>query len=460
MFSVVMYVKEASYIKQSIDDIRGFNYKYTIDSITIINDSDIDIDIDGVVVVRCINKYNTLNDVCRKLKSKYIIFCFGNIKIFSDTFDNMIAKLDDNNNSFVTPLIYGLNCRFWTKCGYGYKSYGFRWDMNIIPRYDNNNIVVHPGCFALSRIRLYNIDMFDDQMSTDCAITELCIRNILLGGDIISCDGDVGCDYVVSYSVKDAVRIVEQWLSSFSNRFLKLIPSATSVIINRDNLKSYNLYHKQVRSIDYLLGLMPENNKFFDLYDIATNKFIGVICDGPSSDYINSRDLLRYNLLIGVNFSAIKFQCDYAVCDDLSVASKILGKFPNTKLLMPYYIIDHTTAKYINITDIFPDCIPFQSGGSFDEIYDITCPIINYENMNISAIHLAMVMGKNITVFGCDNKFVNGKLVNNISVENDFHNHAPSESINRLLYKYENGLKNLSNVAMKNNIIINRYNLL
>lgn len=461
MFSIVMFVDsdEASYVKKSIDDIRGFKYKNNLDSIIIVSNCVID-DVDDIEVVKYTNKYKTYNEVCRKLKSKYIIFCCCKIKVTEGWADDIVHKLEHDNNSIVNPTIYALNARFWSNTGYGYNAFGFRWNMNVVARYDNNNVITSPCCFAMSRIRLYNIDMFDDNMSTDCAITELSIRNRLLGGTISSVACGIGCDWTITYNHIDAMRIVEQWLPAYSSRFYNFSGIDHSTDIDRDSFKSFGLYHKQQISSDEILKMMPENDAFFDLYGIASKKKIGIVSDGPSIDHIHNRDLLKYDILIGVNCSALQFKCDYAICNDISLASLIVDKYRDTKLIMPYNIIDISTGKYLNITDIFNDCISFQLWYPFIPIDNINDCIINYENMSISAVHIAMIMGNDITLIGCDNRFINNRCVSKFSMDYNFSGIEPSDSVNRLFTKYENALRCLSELAIKNNICIYRHNIL
>ena len=233
MISIIIYCYNNEHIQYTIDGILNTVPTDILSEILICNDGAGEINLseyNQIINDKRMGRAKSWNKAINKTSSDTLIF-INQCSKFSDSwvFD-VIKELDENPNSIVSPAGHKLNTQLWSSNGNKVKSYKMNWDLIPIESNSDKTMLANPTCFAIKKDRLLEIGGFDDNMKHGAGvITDISLKNILLGGDVKMLKSCSVSSESVPYqpnhnnTIVNNARITETWLDEYAHRFYDFI---------------------------------------------------------------------------------------------------------------------------------------------------------------------------------------------------------------------------------------------
>lgn len=459
MASFIIYCIDQNRIDQTISCLIDKTHESYIDEIIVCNDTGSEYNIKNAkcIVSNRIGRARAWNAAADISKGQELIFLEGITKFGNDWFPPLSAKIEDNN--IVSPIVHALDADLWTMENNRWERFGWRWDLNLYNRISSQikeSPAISSYCFAISKDWFYKLGKFDNGMLDGHGEDiELSLRNWLFGGKCIVVDdstiassrADAGMN-----TIKNLTRIVETWMPEYATNFYRshnIRPN--DVNCGRiDNLLNLQIYQK--KSIEWFLSsLQPELFGVYKLRDSGVNKSIAIVGPGHSVDLINSSYINKHDIVIGIDYMGMLFDCDYVMTDAAHIIVELRKNYSNEKFILPTILENRTSGRFDNTLDIASGSIQFELEQNQSNLLTVEPPFCNFGNLTLTAIHFALYLNPSyITLFGCDNKIIYG---NSHSSKIEYYNNGSlwpdSDATRQKFAYYEFGLNKLSQLAQE-----------
>jgi polypeptide N-acetylgalactosaminyltransferase len=471
MASIIFYNSDTANINQSISDLLNKTPKILIDEIIVCNDTGSPDEIPDTkqILSDHIGRARAWNLAAEEAKSGELIFLGGPTKFGQDWLPPLLDMIRDEK-CLVSPIVHTLDLNLWAMEDDRYKRFGWRWDLELYSRRPfqiNESPAISSYCFAVTKDWFDAVGRFDDGMQNGLGEdVEISLRNWLFGGRCLVAEESFvaaafrGLD-AGPKTTRNLSRIVEAWMPEYSTYFYQSRGIDRVDCGRIDNL--LNLRDKQRRSIDWFLNcLQPELFGVYKLKGTATGKSVAVVGPSASLDLINPAWVNRHDIIIGVDYTGMVYECDYVVTDAAQVVVELRKNYGDERLVLPVAMENQVAGRFDPASSIAPGAVQFELGrvGSVQETNSVDPPFCNFENSVLSAVHFALYLNpKYITLFGCDNKIIFGMSHSaNIEYYNGGDLWPDSDTIRKRFALYEFGLGRLSQLAQKSGIPLFRLN--
>lgn len=444
---------------RTIDDIYNKTPQSLITEIIVCDDKRTGYTRDGVNVLPTdsIGRSAAWNAAAACASSEQLVFLRQATKVCTGWLQSLLSMLADNQESIISPIVHTLNVGTWTLEENRWRRFGWRWNLALYDRpYAGkpDSPSVSSYCLVVARSWLTELGWFDEGMplvgSTEAI--ELSLRCWLFGGSVLVDDNaQIGCllDPTVD-NINGLARIVEAWLPAYASYFYDYYGlKSTDVNVGKlDNLA--RLQERQTVTIEsFLSSQLPELFGVYRLRQRASGKSIAIVGTGHSLDMINPAWITRHDIVIGIDYAAALFACDYAVTMSADVVVQLRTKYRDERLILPFLLENRMAGQHTAAGLIAPGCVQFELSKPNSMSDTLFPPFANYDNSLHAAVHLALFMNPiSITLFGVDNKIIAGRShTTRVEYYNDGRLWADSESSRRRFAGYEAGLDRLGKLA-------------
>jgi hypothetical protein len=303
-----------------------------------------------------------------------------------------------------------------------YAKSGWRWnlDFNWVPDDGTDYMPSMAGhCFAFTKRWWEEVGGFDTGMyKWGCENIEFSLRTWLAGGSVEVVRGSVVAHWFknkFNYEFdtvtleQNKARIAEVWFGDYKKYFYQAIRKQPGAIKFGDISERIAIRDKvQKRPFQWFLdNFSPDLQGIELLKNKYANSRIAILGAGPSLDHVTKGLLSDFDIVIGVNYNALVFDCNYVVFHDLKPAETILdsGKYQANQLFVPKKLKTGAGATSVELPEKFASCIKFELGQQDSDgcLNNKDQPFFHHASTVHTAIHLAAFIGaKTITLFGCD----------------------------------------------------------
>ena len=464
MASIILYTTDSKYVYRTINEIIDKTPKSLIDEILVCDDSGSGTVFDDTETLSSeqIGRAKAWNIAAKQAKGEELVFLGNPTKLSQDWLPPLLEAVH-NEMKLVTPIVHTLDFNLWASENNRWNRFGWRWDLDLYNRAFfevKESPTISSYCFVVGKEWFDELGGFDNGMQGGYGEDiELSLRNWLFGGRIETCDDShVACAIrmdVGQHTVKNLIRIVETWMPKYSSYFYSARGlDRNSLNAGRiDNL--LKMQSKQKKSIEWFLGsLQPELLGVYPLKGSAIGKTIAIVGPGPSLDMVNPSWVNRYDIVIGVDYMGLLFDCDYVMTDEAHVVVELRKNYSEKKFVVPINLTNRAAGKFSPAADIVPGSVQFEQAPVGNIVSDMGPPFCNFENLVHTAVHFALYLGPTeISLFGCDNKIIDGRSHSaKIEYYDDGYLWPDSESIRRKFAFFEHGLDQLGRLALANKI--------
>jgi hypothetical protein len=465
MPAFIIFLDDLENINTTLNDLLDKTPKSAIEEVVVCNDSGTEWNHESFTVYTTdrIGRAKAWNQAVRKTNIRQLVFLLNETKFTQGWLEPISKHLEEDQDAIVAPIIRNLDVYNWSITNEISKNSGWRWNMRQYNRfsYDNKPACCHPSCFAITKQRFSHLEGFDEGMDEgDGEVLEFSIRNWLLGGSVHRADSIVGTPHKENYSLKNACRIVEAWFPTYANNFYDSVKSSPEEIHTGKLTNLTILKDKQnVAADDYLRQRQPELFNLFRLRGNAAEKNIAIVADGPSLDKINPALIYNNDVIISVGLVGLNFSSDFVFPTTAEDISILRSSYKDENLVMPVMLESKSMGNLVESNEIAPAASFFEWNTMNDPRIQIHPPFANFGHILHSAINFAMFLGsKTITIYGCDNKIINGKSHYSSIYYNDGNLWPDTKAVANIYSNFEYGLRMLSKLAEENGITILRVN--
>jgi len=420
MASIIVYLLDTKYIDNTISEIFDKTPPHLIDEVIVCDDTGSDYTNDLVRVIHTdhAGKPSCWNAAAKEARSSELVFLNDTTKLSQNWLQPLIARVADSKK-LVSPVIHTLNTEFWATENSSWQRWGWRWDLSLYSRPamgTSDSPSISSSCIVVTSNWFERLGGFDEMMKRGSGYDlEISLRSWLLGGGVeveddsyIAVRQDTSND---AYTIRNLARIAEIWIPKYSGRFFSARNLESSRI---DTGRLSNLLDFQARSIHsiewFLQKHQPELGSLFDLKNTASNKSIAVVGTGSSIDDIDPALIYRNDIIISIDYMGIVIGSDYVVTNSSHVAIELRTHYKDKNFVLPMKLRDRATAQYVPAANVVEDCYQFESSSLRGTVVSELPPFCNFDNPLHHALNFALFLGpKSISLFGCDNKIVDGK---------------------------------------------------
>jgi hypothetical protein len=452
---------------RSISELLDKTAKSRIDEILVCDDNGTIKSPSGSILTKTnkIGRANLWNAAAEIAKGSELVFIDRLTKFSKNWFEPLLSEVK-NDNKIASPVVHTLDTNLWMSESNCWARFGWRWDLELYSRartQSKESPAISSYCMAISKEWFNELGQFDAGMGRGYGEDiELSLRSWLFGGSCVVRD-----DSTIASSIrldntdttKNLSRIIETWIPNHSTDF-KLARGIGEIDCGRiDNL--LKLQNKQRRSIDWFLkSLQPDLLGVYKLRNSGSGKSVAVVGPGSSIDMVNPSLINRHDIIIGVDYVGMLFNCDYVLTDAAHVIIELRKKYEDGKFVLPITIENGASGRYDSASSIAPGSIQFEFAHKGSDITKIDPPFCNLDNTILTAIHFALYLNpREITVYGCDNKIISGR---SHSSRIDHYNEGKlwndNDTTRKRFAASEHYLSKLAKLASDNGICLFRHN--
>lgn len=368
-------------------------------------------------------------------KSYIVISMDAHVKVAENWLPPIIERLTKEYNCIGVPRTRGLNAEAWEETSPPDSKTGFRWNLDFFWRKDDGtdaSPAFAGHCFAFTKKWWEETGKLDDGMDKwGGENIEFSLRTWLAGGSVQIIRDSVVAHFFktgfINYPMdggtllRNKARIAEVWLDdpdpAIGDKYKKLFYNAVGKkpgSIETGDLTERKEIRKRLQKPDrtltwYLKEFQPELLGIYGTKDAVRGGDIAVLGAGPSLDHVTEQQLKYYDAVIGVNYNALYFNCDYAVFHDIKPAEKVLksNKYKPSQLLVPITLKDGGGKPSTVSQTICKDWLVYELGPQDKDksLKKKDPPLFHHASTVHTAIHFAAFLGaKTVTLFGCDVK--------------------------------------------------------
>ena len=468
MASFIFYNADPENITRTINDLLDKTNKSRIDDILICDVDNKVRDLNGSVLGSSEKpgRANIWNTAANLSSGSELVFIGRQTKFSKDWIEPLVKEVK-GGNKIASPKVHTLDLNLWSSENNHWSRFGWRWDLELHSRLKTQtkeSPAISSYCMVLSKDWFRDLGQFDTGMQDGYGEDiELSLRSWLFGGSCVICDDSSIASAIRTdhgpKTIQNLTRIIQAWMPNHSTDF-KMARNVGDVDCGRiDNL--LKLQKHQKKSADWFLrSLQPDLLGVYKLRNSAFGKSIAIVSPGASIDMVNPSFINRHDIIIGVDYMGMLYDCDYVLTNTAHVIIELRKKYDDEKFVLPLTISNRTSGRYDSASAIAPNSIQFELAYKDDEITKIGPPFCDYDNTTLTAVHFALYLNPNdITIYGCDNKIIEGKSHSSrIEYYNNGEMLSDSESARRRFASYEVGLDTLGKLASKNGVKLFRYN--
>lgn len=458
MLTAIIYAIDNKYLDKTIDGL--LDRTPGLNEIIVCDDAGLGYSRSGVIVLHTdkIGRAKAWNAAAEIATGQVLIFLKDKTKVSDDWVLPILKKLEGDPKALVSPVVYTLDLGLWMTESSRWRRFGWRWDLNIYDRTyvgSDDSPAVSSYCIAVTKEWFDYIGCFDQGMHIGSGEDiEISIRSWLLGGSVRVCDDSVvSVALELDYGVKtlsNLARIVEAWFPGrathfYNSRGLKPQDLDIGRLGNLTRLQA-----KMKRSVEWFLNTkQPELFSIYDLKGSATGKNIAIVAPGPSLDVINAALIQRHDIIIGVDYTGLLFDCDFVMADAVHVIVELKKKYQDHKFVAPIAVQDRSSGTLVAMADVAPLAQQYEltQGGTTPTSVDP--PLCDFESLALSAVHFALFLNpSSVTIYGLDNKIIGGRShTSKIDYYDDGRLWPDAESSRRRFALCEYGLDQLGRLA-------------
>lgn len=461
MPSIIIYSTDKKYLDRTIDGILDSSSRSYIDEIIVCDDTGEGYTRKGikVLVTKNIGRARAWNQAAAASIGKQLVFIRDKTKPSVNWLSQLNRILEVQPKALVSPVVYTLDLNLWTTEVSRWKRFGWRWDLNLHDRAHSNNPdspAISSHCIACTKEWFDHIDGFDDGMGPGSGEdVELSLKSWLLGGSVLVCDdASIAVALEVDRSsgtINNLARIVEAWMPAYATHFYNANNINHSQVVVGRLTNLVKVQEKQTRSIEWFLATkQPELLGIYNLKSSASKKNIAIVGPGPSLDYLNSALINRHDIIIGVDYAGLLFDCDYVMTDVAHIAIELQKNYSEQKFVVPIVLQNRIAGEMTSTSELLPSAIQFEMAPRNSTPISLEPPFCDLDNMVLTAIQFALFLNpESVTVYGCDNKIVGGKSHTSKSeYYDDGKLWVDNENTKRQFALYEYGIDQLGRLAI------------
>lgn len=462
MSSIILYCMDTENIQRTIDEIIDKTPKSLVDEIIVCDDSGSGLALQDVEIILTnrLGRAKAWNMAAKQAVGKELVFLGGPTKLSQDWLPPLL-DLARAEAQLVTPVVHALDTNLWASEDTRWNRFGWRWDLGLFNRgvySSTESPAASSHCMVIDKEWFEELGGFDDGMiAGNGEDIELSLRSWLFGGKTVVCDDSIVSGVVRgdgTNSVCNYGRIVEAWMPEYSSFFYRArgIDPVDLDIGRIGNL--LDLKRKEQRSIDWFLqSLQPELLGVPSKKGSAAGRSVAVVGSGPSMDYINPAWVNRHDIVIGVDYMGVLFDCDYVVTDAVQVVVELRKKYDNGKFVLPLVLENRVAGEYSASSEIVPGAVQFEAAKAGEHVESVDPPLMGCSMVH-AAVHFALCLDPaSVTLFGCDNKIIGEKShTTKIEYYGDGRLWTDSEAVRRRFAFFEYNLDQLGQLAIDNNI--------
>lgn len=420
MASIIVYLADTKYINRTLSELVDKTPSYLLEDVIVCNDTGHDYKNDSVLVLNTdrAGRSKCWNDAAKQASSDELVFLRDTTKLSREWLQPLIARVKDSS-SLVSPKIHTLNTDFWSTENESWERFGWRWDLSLYSRTSLRSVEspsISSNCIVVTANWFEHLGGFDEGMSSGVGEDiEISLRSWLFDGKVeIEDDSSIAVRSEIDNSkrtVNNLARIVEIWMPQFSSRFFAARGIKPSELNIGRLANLMQLQDKRLHSIDWFLErCQPELNGLYDLRGIASGKSVAVIGPGSSIDLIDPSWVYRHDIIIAVDYMGLAFEADYVVTDSSHVAIELKSRYNQNQFVLPLGLSDVVSSEYIPASAVIQNCYQFEVSKLQGRVISDSPPFCNFDQSLHSAVNFAIFLQpRTISLFGCDNKIINGK---------------------------------------------------
>jgi len=412
---------------------------------------------DHVIRTGNIGKSRAYNQAAALATSEILVFLQQPTKFSTDWLPPLLARLQAR--TLVCPVAFTLDTNLWATEDRGWQRYGLRWDFTVHNRKFRSSDNSPIACFCMVIRQDFFIEMggFDDGSGPGPG-DNICLslKTWMAGGEVKIVDESYVAivPEVESERRENLARLVEAWFPKYVSYYYQVSGQKPGNVGRIDRLVGFA--EKCERSAEWwLANLQPELLGVQALHGTAHGKRVAVVGDGPSLGYVTHAMVNNHDIVIGVDYIGGLFDCDYVVSNSADVVAQL--EVPVNRLVVPYVLEQKLSGGFVVAAEAVPGAIQLEVG-EIGEVGGVFPPFCNFGNVTLLALHFALFLGPStITLFGCDNKIIDGKSHTNLVEQYDTGEMwTDSEQTRKRFSFYETGLSQLGKLADNLNIPILR----
>ena len=414
--------------------------------------------------------------------SPMIVSIDAHVKVQNDWLQPLLARLESVPNAIVIPMTCGLEPTTWSETSEFFSKTG--WDWNLDFKWINDDgtdmtPAMAGHCFAFKKQWWAEIGGFDSEMfGWGGENIDLSLRSWLAGGSVQVVRNSAvahwfkskfNYDFSIATLERNKARIAEVWFDGYKDVFYRSLRKKAGDITFGDITERIKLRTRiQKHSMDwYIDEIQPDLAGIAQLKNKYANSRVAILGSSPSLDEVTRGMLDDYDLVVGINYNALVFDCDFVIFHDLKPAEIVFdsGKYDPSKLLIPKRLKIANGIKSVNIPDRMSQCSRYDLGrqDSGDPLSAKNPPFFHHASTAHTAIHFAAFVGaKSIALFGCGCKFASdGRSHTRLVTQyNNGHYWTHDEAADQYLARIARGYALLLPALKKWNISILKYEYL
>jgi GT2 family glycosyltransferase len=452
--SIIIYATSAEHLDRTIDDLLDKTPPALLSDVVVALDGPAEYQRAGITVnvTAGLGRAKAWNAAVRQASGDVAIFLKSVTKVGVGWLEPLLAAIAADQKTLVSPIIHTLDPQTWSSESTRWRRFGWRWDMQLYdrPQYSRpESPAISSYCIVASRDYFLSLGGFDEGMETGSGEDlELSLRAWFNGGAVkVVDDSTIAVAYEVDdnqRSTNNAIRIAETWFPQFVTRVYQALR------IERPLDPGRLVKHPAQSSEFHLFDLQPELLSIFDLHLSASGKRVAVVAPGASLDHLEPALVQRHDLVIGVDYTGLLYQCDFVVTDSVQVVKELAGSYGDDKFVLPLAVMDRTLGKQLAAVDVAPRSLQFEMMRSNELPSSQLPPFTNFDNLALTAVHFALFLGaKSVTLFGFDGKLIGEQShTSKLEAYDDGKLWTDSDSTRRRFATSEFGLDKLSKLAL------------
>lgn len=436
-----IYICGAQYPEVTVRDIEDKTRPELISKIKVLDLNDFD------------NKAKAWNRSCEFDRGFYI-FINGDIKVEPDWLDTINQY--NSTEKIISPIVRGLDTNLWSSTNFMLKRPSIRWNMESYNREinnENNSVVTTSDILIISDMLFKKLNGFDELLEAG-EITDLCIKSRLFGYSVEICDRvEVAINPDSGYDINSSARIVEKWFPKYSRLFYDLYGYGSEFNVGKHNDCNLNISSGELLYYD-----IPELHGLGSLHNEFNGKTVAIVSDGPSLDLFRQEVYNNCDVLVGVDYAGLRYNCDYFTTFDESILID-LKQYSRSNFILPHKLLSTSSGKFVSARSSSYDAMVLEYSDTYDGKIFKHGPFLSFGSPVLFAIHYSIYAGASkIILYGFDNKLVDGKSHMNSDKLNYGQVFPDSDSTRNLFASFEYGLKLLGDFAIENGVKLLRYN--
>ena len=358
-------------------------------------------------------------------ESPVIVSLDAHVKVQDDWLRPLIERLEKYPDAVVIPVTCGLDPKEWKETSEFFAKTGWDWNLDFKWIHDDgtdSTPAMAGHCFAFTKQWWNTIGGFDSSMREwGGENIEFTLKTWLAGGSVQVVrqsavahwfKSKFNYDFSTSTLEWNKARIAEVWFDDYKELFYQAIRKKSGTVKFGDVADQTTTRSKiQKKSFGwYLETIQPDLLGVSQLKNKHPGSRIAILGAGPSLDELQKGMLAGFDVVIGVNYSSLAFDCNYVVFHDLAPADTVFSakKYDARQLFIPKRLKIANGVKSVDIPPKLSGCLKYDLGrqDSQDSLQSKNPPFFHHASTVHTAIHIAAFLGaKSIGLFGCDCKF-------------------------------------------------------